>query len=83
MRFLHTADWHVGKNLRGHNRAAEHEAVLAEIVTLTAENNVDIVLVAGDLFDSAAPTPEAEKIVYNALLALAGVSQHVVVVPGA
>ena len=82
MRFLHTADWHVGKNLRGHNRADEHEAVLTEIVKLTAEQSIDIVLVAGDLFDSTAPTPEAEKIVYNALLALAGVSQHVVVIPG-
>ncbi len=82
MRFLHTADWHVGKTLKGHSRADEHRAVLDEIVTLTAEHKVDVVLVAGDLFDSAAPSPEAEKIVYTALLGLSRAARHVLVIPG-
>jgi exonuclease SbcD len=78
---LHTADWHVGKGLQGRGRLDEHTAVLDELAGLVAEREVDLVLVAGDLFDSASPAPEAEKIVYDALLALARTA-HVVVVPG-
>lgn len=69
MRFLHTADWHVGKTLRGRSRADEHRAVLEEIAAIADEHNVDAVLVAGDLFETAAPSPESEEIVYEALLA--------------
>ncbi len=82
MRLLHTGDWHVGKSLRGRSRAAEHEAVLREIADLACDNRVDVVLIAGDLFDTAAPAPEAEKIVYQALLALAKTVAHVVVIAG-
>jgi DNA repair protein SbcD/Mre11 len=82
MRILHTADWHVGKTVRGHSRAEEHRAVLDEIVALAASRSVDIVIVAGDLFDTASPTPESEQIVYQALLGLRGAGAHVVVVAG-
>lgn len=82
MRLLHTGDWHVGKTLRGRSRSDEHVAVLEEIATLAAEREVDAVLVAGDVFDTAAPTPEAEQVVYAALLALSQRVQHVVVIAG-
>ena len=81
MRFLHTADWHVGKTLRGRSRADEHRAVLEEIATIADDKAVEVVLVAGDLFEMAAPSPEAEEIVYQALLALSK-ARHVVVVAG-
>ena len=71
MRFLHTGDWHVGKTLRGRSRADEHRAVLAEIADIADDREVDAVLVAGDLFDTAAPGPESEEIVYDILLRLA------------
>jgi exonuclease SbcD len=74
MRFLHTADWHVGRTLRGVSRAAEHRAVLSEMAAIARDRRVDAVLVAGDLFESAAPPPEAEEIVYRALLDLAAVA---------
>jgi len=79
MRFLHTSDWHVGKALRGRDRSDEHEAVLSEIIALARERAVDFSLVCGDLFDSAAPTPDSERIVYRALLGLAEVAPVVVV----
>lgn len=82
MRLLHTADWHVGRTIRGHSRADEHRAVLAEIVTLVADNDVDVVLIAGDQFDTAAPSAEAEQIVYRALLDLAATGAQVVLVAG-
>lgn len=81
MRFLHTADWHVGKTLRGRSRADEHRAVLREITEIADDRAVDAVLVAGDLFDTAAPSPESEKIVYEALLRLAA-GREVVVIAG-
>ncbi len=81
MRILHTADWHVGKTLGGRSRAAEHEAVLDEITLIARERAVELVVVAGDLFDTAAPSPESERIVYQALLGLSGVA-HTIVIPG-
>jgi DNA repair protein SbcD/Mre11 len=56
--------------------------VLAEIAQITRAERVDLVLVAGDQFDTAAPTHEAERIVYRALLDLADTGAHVVVIAG-
>ena len=71
MRLLHTSDWHVGKSIRGASRADEHRAVLGEIASIAQSEDVNLVIVAGDLFDSASPSPESEEIVYQALLELA------------
>jgi exonuclease SbcD len=70
MKLLHTSDWHVGRTIRGRSRAVEHEAVLLEVAAIAEREQVDLVLVGGDLFDAAAPPPEAERIVYDSLLAL-------------
>jgi exonuclease SbcD len=82
MRLLHTSDWHVGKAIRGRSRVAEHQAVLAEIAGIADREHVDLVVVAGDLFETAAPTAESERIVYRALLDLAAGGRPVVVVAG-
>jgi DNA repair protein SbcD/Mre11 len=82
MKLLHTSDWHVGKAMRGQSRADEHDAVLAEITTVAADEEADLVLVTGDLFDTAAPSPESEAIVYRHLLGLAGTGADVVVIGG-
>jgi exonuclease SbcD len=80
---LHTSDWHVGKAIRGRSRADEHAAVLAEVASVADRERADMVLVAGDLFDNAAPAPDAERIVYDALLALtAERTRPVIVIAG-
>ena len=79
VKLLHTSDWHVGRTIRGRSRADEHRAVLAEIARIAAEESADLVLVAGDVFDVSAPSPESERIVYQALLALAEVAPVLVV----
>lgn len=79
MKLLHTSDWHVGRMLKGRERSDEHRAVLSEIAGIAREHDVDAVIVAGDLFESAAPTPEAENIVYRALLELSGIAPVVIV----
>jgi exonuclease SbcD len=82
VRVLHTSDWHVGKAIRGRSRAGEHQAVLAEIAGVAEAQSVDLVIVAGDVFDTATPTAESERIVYRALLDLAAGGRPVVVVAG-
>jgi len=82
MRFLHTADWHVGKTLKGRSRLAEQEQVLREIVTIARAHEVDAVLVAGDLYDTAAPTADAQKLVNRTLLGLAQDGVEVVAIAG-
>ena len=82
MKLLHTSDWHVGKTIRGHSRIPEHEEVLTEIVSLADEHSVDLVIVAGDLFETATPTAEAESLVYRTLLQLLDTDAHVAVIPG-
>ncbi len=79
MKLLHTSDWHVGRTIRGRDRSGEHQAVLAEIAAIAADQAVDVVLVTGDLFDTAAPTPESERIVYRALLDLEATATVVVI----
>jgi exonuclease SbcD len=70
MRFLHTADWHIGKSLRARPRMDEFEAALDEVARIAIEGRVDAVLIAGDVFDSPAPPPEAERLVYDFLARL-------------
>ena len=79
MKILHTADWHVGRTIRGRSRATEHRAVLAELVDLARREAVDLVIVAGDQFDVQAPSPEAEQIVWSTMQDLAEVAPVVAV----
>jgi exonuclease SbcD len=70
VRFLHTADWHVGKPLRGRSRMEEVAGALGQVAAIAIDRRVDAVLVAGDVFDSPAPPPEADKLVYDFLARL-------------
>lgn len=82
MKILHTSDWHAGKTLRGRSRADEHRAAFGEIALIAAAEQVDLVLVTGDLFDTATPGPEAEQLVWQALLDLAATGAAVVALAG-
>jgi exonuclease SbcD len=82
VRILHTADWHVGKSLKGVSRLDEQQQVLGEIVAIARAQEVDAVLVAGDLYDSAAPSAPAQKLVVRALMALAEEGRQVVAIAG-
>ena len=82
MKILHTSDWHVGKVLKGRDRHDEHVAVLRSIVQTARDEDVDVVLVAGDLFETAAPAAKAQGLVMRTLLALREDGRHVVVIAG-
>lgn len=82
MKFLHTADWHIGKTLKGRDRLDEQRRVVAEIIGIARTEQVDAVLIAGDLYDTSAPRPDAQRLVNDALLALARDGIEVVVIAG-
>ena len=67
MKILHTADWHLGKRLDRFSRLEEQILVMDEIVQIADEQNVDMVLVAGDLFDNFNPSVEAIELFYKTL----------------
>lgn len=67
MRILHTSDWHLGKNLEGCSRMDEQEAFLKDFVEIVQENNIDMVLIAGDIYDNSNPPARAEKMFYDTL----------------
>ncbi|MDO4263298.1 MAG: exonuclease SbcCD subunit D [Deinococcus sp.] len=70
MRVLHTADFHAGRVLRGFDRTPEIHAALTEIAELARTERADAVLVSGDLFDTANPSADAEKAVFDFFLRL-------------
>lgn len=82
MRFLHTADWHVGKKLGRLDRLEETGRVLDEVIAIAADQEVDAVLVAGDLFDRAGPPLETLRLVIQTLVRLSAGGAKVVVLPG-
>ena len=67
MKILHTSDWHLGKRLDYFSRLEEQREVLAEICTLADAENVDAIVVAGDLFDTFNPPVEAIELLYKTL----------------
>jgi exonuclease SbcD len=79
MKILHTADWHIGKKLDQYPRLEEQRLVLAEICEIAERENVDAVIVAGDLFDNFNPSSEATELLYTTLHRLSGNGTRAVV----
>lgn len=83
MKVLHTSDWHLGRTLYGRKRYEEFEAFLTWLAETIQQNEVDALLVAGDVFDSSAPSNRAQELYYRFLCRMAASScRHVVVVAG-
>ena len=82
MRILHTADWHTGKTFKGRDRLDEQRAVLGEIARIAEQHQVDAVLVAGDVYESAAPSAPAQQLVVQTLLRLRQAGAEVIVIAG-
>ena len=67
MKIAHTSDWHIGKKLMGRDRGEEFKEVLAEIADICRREKVELLLVAGDVFDTYTPSAEAEEIFYSSV----------------
>ncbi len=70
MRILHTADWHIGQRLYERSRLDEHSQFLQWLLSTIQTNSVDVLLVSGDIFDSALPTADATSLYYQFLFQL-------------
>lgn len=80
MRILHTADWHLGKTVEGRSRQEEQEEFVDELVRIAEEEQVDLVLIAGDVYQSVNPSSSAEGLYYEALARLSDSGRRGVVV---
>ncbi|MDP4209699.1 MAG: exonuclease subunit SbcD [Bacteroidota bacterium] len=79
MRLLHTSDWHLGKRLESFSRLDEQRAVLNEICTIAQREQVDAVIISGDLFDTYNPPTEAVDLFYKTLKRLANNGKRAVI----
>lgn len=83
MRVLHTSDWHLGKTLHQRDRIAEQAAFVDEIVRIAEDERIDLVLIAGDIFDTFNPSAAAEELFFEAIDRLAdGGRRGVVAIAG-
>lgn len=82
MKILHTSDWHIGKRLAGRDRLDEQRAALEEIASICDRERVDLVLVAGDVFDTFLPSAEAEDLFYESVKKIAGEERCVLLISG-
>lgn len=83
LKLLHTSDWHIGRTLYGRKRYEEIEAFLSWLAETIQQNAIDALLVAGDVFDTSAPSNRAQELYYRFLCRVAASScRHVVVVAG-
>jgi DNA repair protein SbcD/Mre11 len=82
MRLLHTSDWHIGRSLHGTDLLAEQEAVLSGLARLVAAESVDVVVVAGDVYDRAVPSADATGVLDRVVGRLLAAGAAVVMTPG-
>ncbi|MEW9701593.1 exonuclease SbcCD subunit D [Paenibacillus sp. SI8] len=83
MRILHTGDWHFGRTLEGRSRIDEQIAFIDELVNIVEDQRIDLVLVAGDIYDSVNPPAVAEQLFYEGIARLSGGGKrHVAIISG-
>ena len=83
MKILHTSDWHIGRTLYGRKRYEEFEAFLNWLAGLIDDEDIDVLLVAGDVFDNSTPSNRAQELYYRFLCRVAASpKRHVVVTAG-
>ncbi len=83
MKILHTSDWHLGRSLYGRKRYDEFSAFLDWLTQTIEKEKVDVLLVAGDVFDTSTPSNRAQELYYRFLSRVStSCCRHVVVIAG-
>jgi exonuclease SbcD len=80
LRLLHTSDWHLGNTIGDKDRTREFKAFLDWIRMQIVENAVDVLIIAGDIFDVSSPGSRIQRLYYQFLASLQGTCCHNVVV---
>ncbi len=83
MRLLHTSDWHIGRSLYGQHRYKEYVSFLDWLAVTIEDQQVDALLVSGDIFDTTTPSNRAQSLYYRFLSTIAASScRHVIITAG-
>jgi len=83
MKLLHTSDWHLGQNFMGKSRQEEHKFFLQWLLDTIAKEDIDVLVVAGDIFDTSTPPNYALELYYNFLTKLSSSScKYVIIIAG-
>jgi exonuclease SbcD len=83
MKTLHTSDWHLGRSLYGRKRYDEFNEFLTWLSETIQQEQIDVLLVAGDIFDTSTPSNRAQKLYYQFLCQVANSHcRHVVIIAG-
>jgi len=83
MKILHTSDWHLGRSLYGRKRYEEFDTFLSWLAETIQQEKIDVLLVAGDVFDTTAPSNRAQALYYHFLCRITASScRHVIVIAG-
>ena len=82
MRLLHTSDWHLGRTLHGYSLIDAQRVAVNELVKEAISREVDLFIVAGDVFDRAVPPVEALRILNDAVARLNEASISTVLIAG-
>lgn len=80
MKILHTSDWHIGQKFMGKSREEEHKVFLSWIVETIKKENIDVLIVAGDIFDTGNPPNYALELYYNFLKQLFSIENLYVII---
>lgn len=76
LRFIHTADWHLGQSLRGYPRDGEQSAALKSLIDHVRQLQPHALIVSGDIYDSHNPSADAHRLLYRTLVAIHHASPH-------
>lgn len=83
LRVLHTSDWHLGRALHEHSRDDEYDAFLAWMLKTIEEHKIDVLLIAGDIFDTSNPPYAAQQRYYDFCMKLSRTCcRHAVITSG-
>ncbi|SFO98005.1 Exodeoxyribonuclease I subunit D [Ectopseudomonas composti] len=82
LRILHTSDWHLGQHFMGKTRQAEHQAFCAWLLEQVRTHRVDVLLIAGDVFDTGSPPSYAREQYYRLVVELRDAGCALVVLGG-
>lgn len=80
MKILHTSDWHLGKYLENQSRLEEQEKIVEDIIEIADEKEIDIIIIAGDVYDNSNPPAKAERLLYKTLRKLGKNGERIVLV---
>lgn len=83
MKILHTSDWHLGKKLEGQSRLNEQKKFIDALEVIVDQEKIDLILLAGDIYDTYNPSAEAEKLFFDSIKKLSKNGEvGIVIIPG-